>query len=297
MSESHRITDLKKIWVSYGPFKLITFNSIDLEFYRDEQNKLSARFKYDIHFGDYIEGSSKQLFVGIDVRDVPYELRDDKISHEYQTSSFISDVKNEEFHIVNDTTSRISLPTHSMNVVYWSFECDLKDLDNVRATSDPVTTVDIPIYLHSAKAQGYGMVNHLNNINKREPCFIIRVDLEKNRSMIAYVPDTDLSISFDKLTEEDKDIELEFIMKDLPKFTLPIYAKEVTREVMLQYAKDQDDRTLAIEKEIRNCLLSWSSTSSDGQLGEGRMVIQDVAQKSDGGYTYTPMATKWFLNY
>lgn len=297
MSDSYRITDLKKIWVSYGPFKLITFNSIDLEFYRDEQNKLSARFNYDIHFGDHIEGSSKQLFIGIDVRDVPPELRDDKISHEYQTSSFISDVKNEEFHIVNDTTSRISLPTHSMNIVYWSFECDLKDLDNVRATSEPVSTVDIPIYLHSAKAQGYGMVNHLNNINKREPCFIIRVDLEKNRSMITYTPDSDLSISFDKLTQDDKDIELEFIMKDLPKFTLPIYSKEVTREVMLQYAKDQDDRTLAIEKEIRNCLLSWSATSSDGQLGEGRMVIQDVAQKSDGGYTYTPMANKWFLNY
>lgn len=297
MSESFRITDLKKIWVSYGPFELITFNSIDLEFYRDGQKKLSARFKYDIHFGDFIESSSKQLFIAIDVRDVPMSLRDSELSHEYQTASFVSDVKNQEFHIVNDTTSRISLPTRSMNFVYWSFECDLKELSNVRATSDPVTTVDVPIYLHSAKARGHGMVNHLNNINMRLPCFTIRVDLEKNRSMIMYNPDQDLSISFDKLTEEDKDIELDFIFKDLPKFTLPTYSKEVTREVMLQYAKDQEDRTLAVEKEIKNCLMTWSNSGSDDRLGEGRLVIQDVAEKKDGGYTYTPMHKNWFLNY
>lgn len=297
MSIAHRITDLKRVYVSYGPFDEIVFNSIDLNFYRDDQDTLTVDFKYDIHFGNHDDKSDKNLFIAIDVREVPDELRDDEISFVYQTSSFVSDVKDKSFHIVNDNTSKISLPIKDGKVIYWQFDVDPRQLDNVRATADPIKIIDIPLYLNEYKSQGYGIVNAMNNIDMRKSCFTIRVDLEKGRSMIKYDGDGDLNVSFDQLDEEDKQVAVEMIMKDLPKFTLPQYSKEVNREVMSEYAKDLEDRTLSIEKQIKSCLLEWSSVGSEGHLGECRLIIHDTTTNSQGGYTYTPMHPKWFMNY
>lgn len=286
------LDDLTKVYVSYGPFKHIRFNSIDLRFYRDGQGKLSADFKYDIQFGAFDPQSSRQLFIGIDVSDVPGKFKDDEIGYEYQTASYISDVKDQSYYIVNDSWSKISLPSKSSPLIYWTFEVDAEELSHVRATASPLNMVNIPVYLHEDVAKGHGIIYHRTSLSKMEPSFNVLVDLDKNRNMIEFVPTTDFKLIIDKLDTEEKKIFLNLLIKDLPKYALPDNSKEVTREIILETLTDGSQGEVEIDRNVKDSQFSLSTLDSSSAL----ITINDDLIH-DKSYVYTPMAPKWFLAY
>lgn len=287
----YTINDLAKVYVSYGPFEHIKFNSIDLKFYRDEQGKLSADFKYDIQFGRWDPQSSRQLFIAVDVSKVPGKLRDEEIGYEYQTASYISEVKEQSYYIINDAWSKISLPSRSSHLVYWTFEVPLEELNHVRATADPLNVVNIPVYLHDEKAIGKGIIYHRTSLPKIEPSFNINIDLDKSRNTMELVSSEDFKLMIDKLDEQEKKVFINLLIKDLPKYALPRNSKDVTREIVLETLSDGPLDEVEIDRNMKDSQFSLSTHEDDALL----TIHDDLTE--DKSYIYIPMAPKWFLAY
>lgn len=286
------INDLTKVYVSYGPFDIIKFNDVNIKFYRDGQNKLSADFKFDIQFGACDSNSAKQVFIAVDVSTVPNKFRDQEIGYEYQTASYISEVKDQSYYIINDERSKLSLPTKSSNLVYWTFEVDPEELHYVRASAEPLKSVNLPIYLHDDGAKGHGIIYQRTSLVKNLPSFNIVVDLDKGRNMIEFSPDSDFKLMIDKLDKVEKEVFLNMLIQDLPKYALPQHDKEVNREVILETLSDGSQGEVEIDRDVKDCQLSWSIHDDT----TAKLTIHDHLSE-DKSYVYTPMHPKWFMAY
>lgn len=292
MNSEHSISDLKKLYVAHGPFSEITVREFNLTF-RVDQGVLKVSFKYDLMFGSYDSESDSKLFIGIDVRDLPDRFkRSHRGTYEYLEASYIDYKSESEYYRVDSLSNRLELPSEDSRYIRWEF-MNPSELAHTRVTVEPLRIVDIPIYLHRSFTIGYGIANNLNNVDRKEPVFLLRIDMRTNSRMLLYRPSEDLQISFEKLDGQDREIVIELHMRDLPGFMMPRSAKEVSREVLVDYSSDQDDRTLALNRQIKSCLMEWT------RIGEGacRLAIQDITSNSKGGYTYTPMNPKWFLKF
>lgn len=286
------IDDLTKVYVSYGPFDIIRFNSVDIRFFRDQQSKLSADFKFDIQFGAFDPHSAKQVFIAVDVSNVPNKFRDEEIGYEYQTASYISEVKDQSYYIINDAWSKLSLPTKSGNLIYWTFEVEPEELHHVRASAEPLKSVNLPIYLHKDEAKGHGIIYHRTSLVKNLPSFNIVVDLDKARNMIEFRPDSDFKLMIDKLDKDEKEVFLNMMIQDLPKYALPTHDKEVNREVILETLSDGSQGEVEIDRGVKDCQLSWTTHDDTTAL----LTVHDRLA-DDKSYVYTPMHPKWFMAY